>query len=656
MKTSKTINSNIKKIGFFKRIKKRKKVETLKAQGEYNLNVFFDYDSFLSILASTITRLVTSTLFTSFASFFISYLFPKSNIFHCLVLIAIIIILPLVCLLLNKLQKRHFINRKDGSIFRLTADQLLQIRDSLPFHLFDPEIESVNWLNEIIKRVWSKIQIHLNQKIHAQQYLQLLFGQKWVNLLQLSLTNTLIGNQVPFISGINVKRRGLNLEDVIIDFDIIFNSDLNFLIKGKYSIKAGIERFFIRSRLRIILSPLFHEQPSIGKIYIMLASTPQLDWTFNGAFEPLNLNIFKSIASKCLFFWLGVPSKVSINIAKQIPSRESKLKEPKGLVQIDINEASNLPRSKSFCPSRNVNAYCVVSVEKIEKWTQVMKNTSCPEWNASFFFLVNQNDNNLIRFAVFDEESDNKKEKDRLIGTFSASIDTFAITNPEINGRELTASLWDHQTGLPINKDVTKISFRVSWFRLSNNKAKIKTCQKSSRNKLPVAVLSVLIESVTGLETTAKQIQIPELRSLVRISVGNSTQVTSAKERTGYPVWDQALHFLLFNFKLETINIEVVDMYNVFEKRLLLFLKTKRKKKRQDWVKLSQDGVVLGYLKVPVLKVFEAFEMKLQGNYRLEGFLKKAYIKLLLVIRLTEYSNDVEDNSNKPRTVFPIFH
>jgi len=169
-------------------------------------------------------------------------------------------------------------------------------------------------------------------------------------------------------------------------------------------------------------------------------------------------------------------------------------------------------------------------------------------------------------------------------------------------------------------------------------------------------VLSVLIESVTGLETTAKQIQIPELRSLVRISVGNSTQVTSAKERTGYPVWDQALHFLLFNFKLETINIEVVDMYNVFEKRLLLFLKTKRKKKRQDWVKLSQDGVVLGYLKVPVLKVFEAFEMKLQGNYRLEGFLKKAYIKLLLVIRLTEYSNDVEDNSNKPRTAFPIFH
>ena len=37
---------------------------------------------------------------------------------------------------------------------------------------------------------------------------------------------------------------------------------------------------------------------------------------------------------------------------------------------------------------------------------------------------------------------------------------------------------------------------------------------------------------------------------MVRITVGNQTQVTSIKERTGYPVFEEVLNFMLFNPKL----------------------------------------------------------------------------------------------------------
>lgn len=659
----------------FKKLRRKKKAKSEPKHepdvvDNYNINLLMhpiEYGSFIKYL-------LAPNLLGSLISFAGGYLMFSFNfLIGLLIVVCSFFLVPFVNCLedkylvfskqaaeLAKFQKFVLIdneNRLDVDQIWLTKEELLTLQHSLPWYLSEAEVESATWLNSMIEVIW--LQVH-NQ---FNEWLDEMFGKERTlnayigsgnRLLDLHITHSQLGNRSPYISGVRVVKRGVKKEDAILECELTFDSNLSLQIEGNYLIKFGLERFNFRTKIRVVAGPLFREIPAVGSITINLIDRPHIEWKFTGCLQILNLKLIKSFASYFISYWLGQPLKSKLSIAKFLPLRELKLRDPIELFKVDLIEALNLPRGqmKICCQTRKVDTYCLVSIDNDEKSTDVQQETDNPEWNQTLmFFIYEKKKQSLIEIYVYDEQP----EEDELIGFVKMNTERFRSENSEFNGREFDVQLLDPETKSPLKSGHTKLVFRISWFRLTNELAKIRKSLELSKSLLPVATLSVLVDSASGMETVVHQIQTPELRTLVRITVGNQVQVTSIKERTGYPVWEEVLNFMLFNPMLEDVFVEIVDMYWVMEKRLFAILGGKREQLEPDHhsVSLSHEGLVLGYTTIRTTDILNNFQMKKQGTFQLEGYSEEAFIRLLLTIRLTEYSQSIYTNQSQPRIAFP---
>lgn len=659
----------------FKKLK-RKKNAKLEPKEEpvvvdnYNINLLLhpiDYASFIKYL-------LAPNLLGSLISFMGGYLMFSFNfLLGLFIVVGSFFLVPLVDCLehrypvfskdaaeLKKFQKFVLTdneNQLDVDQIWLTKEELLSLQSSLPWYLSEAEIESATWLNSIIEVIW--LQVHsqfndwLDETFGKERTLDAYIGSG-NRLLDLRITQSSLGSRSPYISGVRVVKRGVKKEDAILECELTFDSNLSIQVEGNYLLKFGLERFNFRSKIRVVAGPLFREIPAVGSITINLIDRPYIEWKFTGCLQILNLRIIKSFASYFANYWLGQPLKSKLSIAKFLPLRELKLRDPVELIKVDLIEALNLPRvqMKICCQTKKADTYCLVSIDNEEKSTSVQQDTDNPEWNETLmFFIYEKKKQSLIEIYVYDEQPD----EDELIGYVQMSTEYFRSESSEFNGREFQVQLLDPETKSPLKAGHTKLVFRISWFRLTNELAKIRKSLELSKSLLPVATLSVLVDSASGLETVVHQVQTPELRTLVRITVGNQVQVTSIKERTGYPVWEEVLNFMLFNPMLEDVFVEIVDMYWVMEKRFLMILGAKKEQLELDhhYVKLSHEGLVLGYTTIRTTDILNNFQMKKQGTFQLEGYSEEAFIRLLLTIRLTEFSPNIYSNQSQPRIAFP---
>jgi hypothetical protein len=251
--------------------------------------------------------------------------------------------------------------------------------------------------------------------------------------------------------------------------------------------------------------------------------------------------------------------------------------------------------------------------------------------------------------SVWDEDLTD----DELIGQFSIPVESF-MKNKELNAQEVSVPLIKRDPHLNTESKLkSMLSFRVIWSELlkESDGKELESISTQSRTHLPVAALSVLVDSATGLDTCKAKVRSPELRPLVKINIGNQVCVTSVKRRTGNPVWEESYHFLLYNPKIENISIEVIDMYNVEERQLLplIPLKVGHFGKFADNIGLSSKGLVLGFCTIPMTDILNKHNKKMEGTYRLEGYVENGHIRLLMSIRLIKFDSIISDNIRKPR-------
>lgn len=413
--------------------------------------------------------------------------------------------------------------------------------------------------------------------------------------------------------------------------------------------------------MRFLLTPLFQSPPVVGRIQMSFLERPKIDWQFTGLLNLLNWDLLKKMVQCVASYFFENPRCFTINLAKELPVREMKLKEPTCLLRVEIMSAKNadrpdMPKIFGCLPAcaRQSDPYCKVEVEEQEMQTNVIQNNSNPEWYQEFTFLVHDSILNPITMSVMDEDM----IEDQLVGKFSIAINQFD-EHKELNGREVTVplSVSDGTDGFA-NQNIkeskskkAELSFRVSLFKLTTNIGKLKENLRLSRAQQPVASLSVLIDSAYGLDTCTTQVRSPELRPLVKISVGNQVRYTTCKRRTGFPVWEESHHFILYNPILEMIHIEVIDMYYVEERQLLPFIPISMSTfgALADSIGLLDKGTVLGWYDVPTNDILISPKMKIEGSYRLNGFVENGAIRLLMAIRIAEFERHVSDNMRKPR-------
>ena len=165
----------------------------------------------------------------------------------------------------------------------MAAAEARMIVEDLPFLVFNPDKDGEDWVNSILKQLWP----------HVNDYVRHTLFNKVEPAVQRALKNTSftpfkferdrvsLGKVPPRINRIKVYETGDSMKEIIMDLDLIFESDLDvvFTIKG---IPVRISDFGLRGMARVILKPHINKIPVIGGVQVYFLKTPEITYALGG--------------------------------------------------------------------------------------------------------------------------------------------------------------------------------------------------------------------------------------------------------------------------------------------------------------------------------------------------------------------------------------
>lgn len=118
--------------------------------------------------------------------------------------------------------------------YLLNADELQEVAEALSWSESDPEVEGTDWLRQLLEQLWPNLNIfiiHLISFYCPNGSLDRVIGP--INqLAKLEIRKMYLGGRVPKLSGIHVVSRGVRREDLIIDCEFTYDSDIDLQITG----------------------------------------------------------------------------------------------------------------------------------------------------------------------------------------------------------------------------------------------------------------------------------------------------------------------------------------------------------------------------------------------------------------------------------------
>ena len=202
-----------------------------------------------------------------------------------------------------------------------------------------------------------------------------------------------LGKHVPEITGMKSPIYGINREDMIIETELTFDCDADieielqagFDFRGRhyeFSIRPGLQWFYMKTKVRLTCGPLFSMLPLIGGITVSLIDQPVVDWRTVGMARIFNLDFLKSGLCRVANCWLQWPARIYINLAKYKPTEAMSLGDPIACIQIELRKANKLQGFDGKVPKPFVS----VEFEDQEQWTLAQATTNNPTFNHRMLF------------------------------------------------------------------------------------------------------------------------------------------------------------------------------------------------------------------------------------------------------------------------------
>lgn len=499
----------------------------------------------------------------------------------------------------------------------MTEHDVEEVYHLLPWHVKEFNVNSIEWLNELLIQLWPRMKRYI-WTFYDNPAVPIV-DSEWLEI-SVSLKHFRLGKRPPIITGARSFEEESKYDECVIDLEATYDSDMEISaevsVRGcgghHFSIPLGLRRIFLRARLRLVISHLFEKAPFMGHVNLVLLDRPYVRSEFTGAIK--NLHFIHSPLEYLLSMLLMPPHGVKIDIAKLFPSREIQLGYPRYVLQVDVLQIFNLPRPNTLFPSKP-DPFVLVEVEGVSHWTHVVRNSRNPEFFSSFSFTVTcVKEFNPILIVVYDEDID----QDVIIGSLSIP---FCVTRcGDWNGRLLALPLLHPSTKCVVNEGNTRILLRISSLPITRSPSSFRGS----------GLVSVLVEAGRGLQTLPiLKHKPPELRLLVRVSIGTNVQVTRIRERTGYPIWREVVHFPLpIAGTFEHVKLEVIDVYQLMERRSCKFFGRKMKNTFVDWAELSSSGKVLGSVTIPADEVVSSLGKRVSKEYQLTGLVQHGFLSV----------------------------
>jgi len=421
--------------------------------------------------------------------------------------------------------------------------------ESLPSWVTFPDVDRVEWINVIMKKIWPNIgQI---SKMVAKRLVEPKINEilkrlsvKSVSLEAISnfkIKDLIIGSIPARVGGIKVYDRNTVRDEIVMDIEVIYAGDarVKFSVQG---MDCEINQVNFRATARLIIKPLMDVLPLVGGLEFYFISMPSLDYNLGGMANVAEIpgisNMIRSVLDNIIrkgFVW---PNRFSFFLPLDSVTKFQKqcLPSPQGVLTIVVREGRDLVKKDKHLMGGKSDPYVVLNIgeKKVSFVDQYVDSDVNPVWNYVAEFPIEESAGLALNLEVFDFDAGSE---DDFMGRSSINIENIV----ETGSYEQWLTLDDAKHGSVLVKGV--------WSQISSSGVSISSTR---------CVASVYIDSCTNLCTGKSSMPYAKCE----IKVGSQQKKAFSTKPRGpseNPVYQEGHYFLSHTPANDSINIQVVD-------------------------------------------------------------------------------------------------
>ncbi|XP_044268248.1 extended synaptotagmin-2-like [Tribolium madens] len=394
-------------------------------------------------------------------------------------------------------------------------------QNELPAWIKFPEIEKVEWLNNVFKLIWQQINEYTHDLV--PKILEPAI-QSYVS--DFKFNKVILGNVPLRVDGVKVYDQE-DKRKIVMDLNISYAGDC-YVTFHTFRFTGGIEKIQFHGTVRVVLTPLISKMPLIGGLQIYFMNEPHIDFDLIKATSILDLpvvrNKIKNTTMNVINSMFMYPNVYSINLTQGINMSKLTVFRTEGILRVHVVEAKNLINKDLFGKS---DPYVVLSCGSIRVETPVVENCLNPKWDFWKDFEIEPNSE--LKIEVWDKDEGSKDD---------------SLGHAKINVAQV-AKIGQSDMPIPL-QGVPKgtIYIRLTWLSLSSN-----------YDDLHTALLMIYLESSLNLPKFSKTCPNP----YVELEVENETKASSPEQQTCEPLWETGFTFLLRDPKKAVLNLRIID-------------------------------------------------------------------------------------------------
>lgn len=464
-----------------------------------------------------------------------------------------------------------------------------------------PDVERVEWINEMAKIFWPHISDYGDRILRLQVEPVAREALEKYKLWGFKFRQIQFGRMPPRITGVKVYNTS-NREEVIMDLDVEYFGDADIAI-SLMRVVASVGDVQFEGKLRIILKPLIGDVPIVGGIQMFFVKPPVINFDLGGVasvldFPGLNSMLREAIQDQIALRML-IPNKIAIVLTDKVSAEELKMPRPLGVMGIKVIEAKNLMQTDS--KFEKIDPYVVIQQGIREKRTTIGSGRN-PAWNELLEFPIEVPESEELQIVLYDRD---KFSDDDFLGQ--------ARINVSVIVKEHILDTWITLDGV----DSGQLHIKLYWLPTSKNEMDYKASKGSKHSR---AIVMFYLDSCMLRPIYAANQPIK-----LKISVGAEEKESSTAIGTKF-VFQQGFTFFVNEVDGEILHIKVVDaedddnvlvLYNFSVSQLQLEEQLGRKTQTYDfpdgngWIKFA---IRMKYLVTPSKSTRDNFVMQRASN------------------------------------------
>ncbi|XP_016093251.1 extended synaptotagmin-3 isoform X2 [Sinocyclocheilus grahami] len=480
---------------------------------------------------------------------------------------------------------------------------------NMPAWIHFADVEKAAWINKILQQAWPFFGMYMEKLLIEN--IQPSVRSSSPHLKTFTFTKVHMGQKAPTITGVRVYTHELETREVILDFNITYEADVDIDADVKPAIKVGVKGLQLQGMLRVILEPLIGQAPLVGGVTMFFIRRPALQVNWTGMTNLLDgpglSHLSESAIVDIIASLMVLPNRMCFPLIDQVKVDQMKFPLPRGVVRVHVLEARDLVAKDTYMMGLvkgKSDPYTVLRVGNQQFKTKTIKETLNPRWKEVYEFVIHEAPGQELEVKLYDEDTD----ADDFLGRFS--LDCGDVKKD----REIDEwfTLEDIETG--------QIHMKLQWFSLHTNPALL----QETSDGLACAMLAVYLDSASNLPKDHREFTHNEKHgkppkearltrrtndpnSYVEFSIDQQSKKSKVVFASKDPTYDECFTFFVHSVNNQVLNVEV-----------------KEHEKKSS----------LGKLTLPLVRLLNVSDMTMDQRFLLERSGANSQIKMKAVLRI----------------------